>query len=156
MSNPNRATTRTHTNKSLHLQVRSSEQKQQALDEQNGVAVSDAVARVSDVAPLHAVDALIVGLERVFGKVIEAAEQGEGGNELDAKQGAGIGVFVVHEICDDEICDDAAGKNPKVRGNVCSTGELEKSLQGYSQRMNNHGMDRGCGERTPQRNDIDT
>ena len=128
MSNPNRVTTSTYTNTWLHLQVRSSEKKQHALDKQNGIAISDAVARVSDVAPFHAVYALIIGLERVLGKVIEAAEQGEGGDELDTKQGTGIGVFVVHEICNDEICNDTAGQDPEVGGDVCRAGELEQDL----------------------------
>jgi hypothetical protein len=150
MLQPAHTNTQTHTNKSLHLQVGSTEKKQKALDEQNGIAISDAVARVSDVAPLHAVDALVVGLERVFGKVIEAAEQGEGGDELDAKQCAGIGVFVVHETCNDEICNDAAGENPEVRGNVCSSGEFEKSLQGRGQRLSDMGMEGAVGNVRPR------
>ena len=62
---------------------------------------------------------------------------------MDTKQGTGIGVFVVHEICNDEICNDTAGKNPEVRRNICSTRKLEESLQRQGQCISNIGIDGG-------------
>ena len=118
-----------------HLQVSSGEKKQDAFDEENGIAIGNAVARVSDVAPFHTVNALIVGLKRVFGKVIQPTKQGEGGDELDAKQGAGVRVHIVDEVCNDEICNDTAGQYPEVGGDVCRAGELEQHLADTASRV---------------------
>ena len=113
----------------MHLQVGSADKEQQSLNEQDGIAVGDAVAGVPDIAPFHSVNALVIGLKRVLGKVVKPTKQGEWRDELDAKQGAWIGVDVVHEIRNDEIRNDAAGENPEVSGHVGRAGELEESLK---------------------------